>query len=344
MDASHPTPPECVNRKPSVSFILPDTATEPAPPHAPMQRHPSPPPPPSALDADDPAEANEALPARSLAVNTDSLPLDEPAKSPQIPAQILPDEICVALLEREVEMRELMQANPDFFDLLKHSLSEEDWERLQRVLLAPREAVNDVQWVQRVKELLVSSPAYYQKFKLLVGYEEEEEEEEEEKEDETDASEKMKGGEAELHDEGIRREQWEKEPSKALAARMGEFRLADIRRYPFKLAFFERAYPQFWINARRCLDLNVSPQKDEKSETAVEDTQKEGEAYRKFKQTFFAPKDVLDSDDEWEQRIVECLEDAPNLLAQLADIVQYEVSGDTPFDEIPKEMKKLGTV
>ncbi|KAL1921288.1 uncharacterized protein VTP21DRAFT_11004 [Calcarisporiella thermophila] len=237
--------------------------------------------------------------------------------SPQldINAQLVPDEILVALLDRDKEMRDLVRLNGGYFEQIRHSLAD-DYEDFLNLLYVPRDELPDRMWMERVREYMTSTPCYFQKFKLLVGYDDEDEDVDDDDDD--------------LQSE----------------ASYDEVNLAAIRGYPFKMALLEKNYPQFFVNARRSLrDMPHATtqtkererQEEEEEEEEEEDYAEleESERYKQFCRILFTRVEEL-SDDEWKRSLYECLENAPNLLLQLKEIVYYETSGNTPAEEVPK--------
>ncbi|GAB5588784.1 hypothetical protein Unana1_03684 [Umbelopsis nana] len=184
-----------------------------------------------------------------------------------ISGHVVPDTILVALLDRDIEMKEL------------------------RVLFARRDQVPDAEWIQEIAVLLEHAPALFEKFKELVGYEEY------------------------LFDSDSYEED-DEEHSRHGSYDESTFENVDItliRNYPSKLATFKQSYPQFFINAKRCF-----------TPYGEDDQMDHNPLFEEFENLLFSPRREIE-DQDWENRIYDILDNWPNLLAQLKEIIAYEV-------------------
>lgn len=83
----------------------------------------------------------------------------------------IPDDILVSLLERQVEIRDLVKANEDFFAMVKATIhSDTQWEKFEKILYMEREELPDKEWMLQLSEFLTVNPALLMKFKDIVGY------------------------------------------------------------------------------------------------------------------------------------------------------------------------------
>jgi hypothetical protein len=218
-------------------------------------------------------------------VDQESSPID-------ITGQIVPDNILVALLDRDNEMKELVSRNKVFFSMLESHLHT-SWPEFQRLLFARREQVPDAEWIQGISEYLEHAPALFEKFKELVGYEEylfDSDSYEEEEED----------------------EEWSRHGSYDEST-FENVDITLIRNYPSKLTAFQESYPQFFINAKRCFTPPCNDFDRQANET-----------FEDFEKLLFCSRREIE-DEEWEKRIYGMLDNWPNLLAQLKEIIAYEV-------------------
>ncbi|KAG2186709.1 hypothetical protein INT44_002935 [Umbelopsis vinacea] len=209
----------------------------------------------------------------------DSSPID-------ISGQIVPDNILVALLDRDNEMKELVSRNKVFFSMLESHLHA-SWSDFQKLLFARREQVPDAEWIQDISEYLEHAPVLLEKFKELVGYEEYLFDSDSYEEDD---------------------EEWSRHGSYDEST-FENVDITLIRNYPSKLTAFQESYPQFFINAKRCF----TPPDGESQAT-----------FEEFEKLLFCSRRDID-DEEWEKRIYGMLDNWPNLLAQLKEIIAYEV-------------------
>ncbi|KAI7855825.1 hypothetical protein BDC45DRAFT_438243 [Circinella umbellata] len=92
-----------------------------------------------------------------------------PTRSIDISAQAIPDTICVALLDRDTEMRHLVAHNTPLFNTLRSHLFN-DWPRFENTLYVPRQQLDDIEWMARISKALQPVPSLLQQFRDLVGY------------------------------------------------------------------------------------------------------------------------------------------------------------------------------
>jgi hypothetical protein len=207
-----------------------------------------------------------------------------------ISGHVVPDTILVALLDRDIEMKELASRNKSFFSMVESHLHS-SWPGFQRVLFARRDQVPDAEWIQEIAVLLEHAPALFEKFKELVGYEEY------------------------LFDSDSYEED-DEEHSRHGSYDESTFENVDItliRNYPSKLATFKQSYPQFFINAKRCF-----------TPYGEDDQMDHNPLFEEFEILLFSPRREIE-DQDWENRIYDILDNWPNLLAQLKEIIAYEV-------------------
>ncbi|KAH8553467.1 hypothetical protein BGW37DRAFT_261709 [Umbelopsis sp. PMI_123] len=214
---------------------------------------------------------------------------DQTSSPIDINGHVVPDNILVALLDRDNEMKELASRNKTFFSMLESHLHT-SWLDFQRVLFARREQVPDAEWIKDISKYLEHAPALLEKFRELVGYEEYLFDSDSYDEDDEDWSRHGSYDESTFENVDI----------------------TLIRNYPSKLAGFKQSYPQFFINAKRC--FTPTTEIDKQSNTTFE-------AFEKL--LFCSRREV--EDEEWEKKIYDMLDNWPNLLAQLKEIIAYEV-------------------
>jgi hypothetical protein len=242
------------------------------------------------------------LPEKSTAEPIVSFDQEEPERplSPvDINGHVVPDSILVALLDRDTEMKELVSRNKSFFSMLESHLHS-SWPDFQRVLLARRDQVPDAEWIQEISVFLEHAPALFEKFKELVGYEE-------------------YLFDSDSYDED------DEEISRHGSYDESTFENVDItliRNYPSKLATFKQSYPQFFINANRCFTPNA-----EDVSVKNDQSMSNSESSEEFEKLLFSSRREIE-DEEWENRIYGMLDNWPNLLAQLKEIIAYEVDGE----------------
>ena len=304
------------------------------------------------------------------------------------------DEILVAMMNRDVEMKELVLLNNDLFERIRCAINNPaKYKTFFTTLLQSRSVISDRDWIIKLESYISHNPSLVAMFRDLVGY---------------DPSLTDEGYGIQHHtDDGGENEYF------------AGIDLALIRDYPEKLATFEEAYPQFFINAKTLFsegglgdgsgpsffrEGSLPPccaehDPDDPSETEVVEAKiPEGKAHRykptmpdetelnevagglatmklrknsisydtspineanaplsssrkesqndnlaalrirrsydmmhdcvdyyeEFKRVLFADRNML-SDEEWDDAIYELLGGWPTLLAQLKEIVAYEV-------------------
>lgn len=294
-----------------------------------------------------------------LSDTDDLVPLSPPAVSLPTPipinGQIVPAAILVALLERDREMRELVRRNDQFFAVLKHHIADreggaEDWARFKNLLFAPRESLPDRDWIEALGEHLSTTPAYWCKFKELVGYDEAEVEAEQQSSFRDPFFCGGRVGDVYVFgSEDVVLEEDEEEDADDEA----EIELTRIRDVPDRLARLEDAYPRFFESTKRALEngsrrgsvvtammVNEARTEEEadelmdemrarQEERSEQDCEGRGGSrlYREFAATLLASRRDLD-DEEWEAALLDCLEGWPNLVVQLKEIVAVEIGQD----------------
>jgi len=284
----------------------------------------------------------------------------------------VPQEILVGLFDRADEMRELVGRNTGFFGILRGFVNRADgeWQKFLDWIFIDRDVVGDLEWIEGVRGFLGACPAYFEKFKEIVGFDEglvgkEEEEEEEDEEDEEDDyyyhgnsvnnnrkkhirnrddEDKDKDKDIDIdHEDGYDADNADdSDDERPYNSNFETVDLTLIRRFPARLASFERSYPQFFINARDCLCRpngphgiatscpGRSPLESKKVDPSGRVEQKvctaeeQERPYNEFVKILFSSRRVM-PDVEWERAILDSLEGWPNLLAQLKEIVAFEV-------------------
>ncbi|KAI9299546.1 hypothetical protein BJ944DRAFT_274142 [Cunninghamella echinulata] len=141
-----------------------------------------------------------------------------------IHAHMVPDTILVALLNRDQEMKELVQHNQPFFKSIQLQLGKKEWHTFEKILYSPRQQYNDYQWMMKIKGYLNRIPTSFITFKDLVGC--------------------MMVEDGEDEDE----EKAHSEPTF-----FQHINVCHIRHYPEKLNDFKSSYPQFFINCQQVL-------------------------------------------------------------------------------------------
>ena len=214
-----------------------------------------------------------------------------PTRSIDISAQAIPDTICVALLDRDTEMRHLVAHNTPLFNTLRSHLFN-DWPRFENTLYVPRQQLDDIEWMARISKALQPVPSLLQQFRDLVGY--------------VPVSDNNNdNGDYYNHDNN------ENGYSIDQRRHHQQFDHVDITRIralgQVKLKDFPTHYPQFFINCQNCL----LEKKDN------------NKGYKGFTETLFSSSQTI-PDDIWEMRIYNQLDPYPDLLAQLKEIIAYE--------------------
>ncbi|CAM0142256.1 unnamed protein product [Umbelopsis sp. WA50703] len=216
---------------------------------------------------------------------------EDPSSPIDINGHVVPDTILVALLDRDIEMKELAHRNTSFFTMLESHLHDA-WPDFQRVLFARREQVPDAEWIRKISLFLEHAPALFEKFKELVGYEEY----------------LFDSDSYDDDDEETRHGSYDESTFENVDITL-------IRNYPSKLATFKQSYPQFFINAKHCFT------EEEEQDTKFGNGHHSYEAFHHL--LFCSRRDM--EDQEWENKIYDLLDKWPNLLAQLKEIIAYEV-------------------
>jgi len=245
-----------------------------------------------------------------------------PAESIDIAIRDLSQDICVAMVDRDTEMKDLFIRNQEFFDTVKQSIFEDDesWEEFLKVLYSKREEKPDSEWMDSISEFLSANPPLLVNFKQIIGYYE--------NDDDNDDHD---------HDDNIQEYEEEPYPDSCIIDQNTYVDITPIRDHPRILENLEKSYPQFFINAQHelgnerqrrgsasvlggnhlCNDnplLHPNVSSEEPSTTL----------YDEFKRILFTPRSEM-SDVEWETAIYECLDPWPHLVAHLEEILVYEI-------------------
>jgi len=234
------------------------------------------------------------------------LPLSPSSPPPELECIELSKDILVPLMERDKDMRELVNKNKAFFDTIKSCFgSEEKWQAFNKILNIPRAEMCDNLWMDSLTEYLRHNPALLQKFKYIVGY--------------------FENG---YNDD---------ETEYSLSWSQNEYTdITPIRDYAEKLHRFEDSYPQFFVKARECLS-----QEKRSVLKREEECNMEYDLFSEFKEILFADRSVLD-DDDWEMQVYDCLDNWPDLATELEHIIAYEaqdsdVENDTESSDDDEE-------
>ncbi|CAG8469552.1 9707_t:CDS:1 [Funneliformis mosseae] len=236
-----------------------------------------------------------------------------PCESIDIPARELSQDIMVALVERDTEMRDLFIRNQDFFDMVKQSTFEDDdaWNEFLELLYSKREDNPDSEWMNSISESLSANPSLLVTFKQIIGF----------------------------YDDDDTIQEFEGSCSPEMSSTINDEAIIDItpiRSFPKIMENFEISYPQFFINAKNILGKerqrrgsvlggnhlldNDNPNIESHSPESSSET-----LYEEFKRILLTPRSDMD-DNEWETAIYECLDPWPQLIMQLEDIILYEIS------------------
>ncbi|CAG8780698.1 32284_t:CDS:1 [Gigaspora margarita] len=249
-----------------------------------------------------------------------STPIDEfflnsPSSSLDISVRDLNSNILVALVDREVEIKDLFARNQDFFDFVKQTFfsSDDRWQEFLNVLFSPRKQISDFNWMETISELL--SPPLLVQFKVIVGYYDHYEENDNVDENDSD------------DDDSVY-------PS-GTDSPFGCLDIASIRDYPKSLEYLEISYPQFFANARQILSqekhrkgsiLGGNHLTDDIPLQFENDTpEPTNSLYDEFKRILLRPRSEMD-DVEWDISIYELLDPWPQLVAQFEEIIAHEVN------------------
>ncbi|KAI7872823.1 hypothetical protein BDF14DRAFT_1739645 [Spinellus fusiger] len=143
-----------------------------------------------------------------------------PPVAVDLAAHSVPNSILVALLDRDKEMRGLVQHNRQFFDSLKLHLP--NWSCFENTLYCHRSQLNDKDWMDHIGSALRAMPPTLDRFKALVGYIEE--------------STPLK----------VDQEAYSESPFEQVD-------IVSLRNYPSRLERFPQSYPQFFINCQQAL-------------------------------------------------------------------------------------------
>jgi len=273
-----------------------------------------------------------------LSMNTLSIPNDtflnrfatSPSESIDISVRDCSEEIFVALIERDTEMKELVNRYKEFFDMVKQSIFEDDekWDEFLKVLYSKREDISDSKWMESISKFLSDNPHFLANFKQITGYYEN------------------------LDDDDCDYIQEEQE-DRYTSCMMNDSVYVDItpiRNFPHVLEDLEKSYPQFFINAENelgkfgkersrrgstlgrnhlsndnpLLHPNVEDQPSDSSSDDGSSDDSSETLYDELKRILITPRSLMD-DVEWETAINECLDPWPQLLEQLEEVFIGEI-------------------
>ncbi|KAF9119022.1 hypothetical protein BGW39_000666 [Mortierella sp. 14UC] len=212
-----------------------------------------------------------------------------------ITAETVPQDMLVALFDRSSELEALAAIHSDFFSLIYSTLSKSTREPFKTLLFTPRSALGDLDWMRAIEQHLAPlPPCILEKFKGIVGWI---------GPDGDENKDDCLWGEDEY---GYRDSSFEQVQIKWLR---------DVPNFPLKT--FEQCYPQFFVNARECLQgRHMSYGGDQR------------DLYLIFCETLDLSRDDLPCDNAWARRMNGCLEKHPELLLQLKEIIAYETGYD----------------
>lgn len=257
-----------------------------------------------------------------------------PAESIDIAVRELSEDVCVSLMKRHVEMKELVDRNKDFFDKVKQISFEDenDWKNFLKVLYSKRDEKRDHQWMDEISEFLSNNPPFLATFKQIIGYYE--------NDDATDSVDNDANNDADYFNnvdfDDIQEEHYE-------SCAMNDHVYIDvtpIRRFPNKLENLEKFYPVFFDNVKQLLNqerqrrgsagsaLGGNHLSDDNPNLHPVDVQSEEpteeKPYDEFIRILKTPTDVMD-DDEWETAIYECLDPSQDLVSEFEYMICHEI-------------------
>jgi len=281
-------------RKPSVSFDIPNSERPPALNIKPFEK-----------------------PDNPQSPSSPHTPID-------ITCQQVPSELLVALVERQAEMRELFELNKDFFDLVRQSIcDDDDWKRFMSTLDAPRDKLPDREWIEALAQFLRPNLPLFVKFKELVGCDptvglRPQGERDANANDNDD-----------FHDEDYEKISWYgDEQFDGVDITLIRDHLQSLSFESVYPQFFINARDSLARNPNSSSGRgNFSPVKMHAAKMPADGDAEDQDPYVEFKRIFFTPRDVM-PDDVWEASVYACLEGCPSLIAHLKEIVMYEVLED----------------
>ncbi|CAG8459753.1 10800_t:CDS:2 [Cetraspora pellucida] len=210
------------------------------------------------------------------------------------------DAVLVALVDREIEMKDLFIKNEEYFEMVKNSIfsSEEngEWQEFLTILYSPRDRIPDLEWMNKISGFLEMNPQLLANFKEMVGFYDN------------------------IEDHMTTSEINEDYEDEAYTLTNDEITdivdIISIRDRPKILENILNSYPQFFINAQQVMSqVQKRPGNHDNN----------GSLYDEFKKILTCPRSEM-SDDEWEIAIYECLDPWPQLVAQFEEIVAYEIN------------------
>ncbi|KAF9933552.1 hypothetical protein FBU30_005194 [Linnemannia zychae] len=210
---------------------------------------------------------------------------------------VAPLDMLVALLDRPSELETLVTIHSDFFSLIYSSLSKSSRKPLKTLLFTPRSSLGDRDWMQALVDNYLGAlpPCILEKFKGIVGW--------------------IGPDGDEDNDEN---HLWGEDEYCCRDSSFEHIQIKWFRDVPdFPLEVFEQCYPQFFVNARKCLEgRRMSIGGDQRDHYVI------------FRETLGLTRDDLPCDNAWTRRMNGCLEKHPELLLQLKEIVAYETGYD----------------
>ncbi|KAF9352249.1 hypothetical protein BGX26_009902 [Mortierella sp. AD094] len=218
--------------------------------------------------------------------------------------EAVPQDMLVALFDRPSELEALVARHSDFFNLMYSSLHfKTNRDEYKKMLFQPREVLSDRDWMKAISEQLDSLPCILERFKDIVGWIGPDSSDDSEYGDD-DGANGMLWGEDEY---GCRDSSFEN-------VQIKWFR--DIQE-EFPLETFQECYPQFFINAKECLEgKRMSYGGDQRDQYVI------------FCETLGLTREDLRCDSAWMRRMSGCLEKHPELMLQFKEIIAYEVDYD----------------
>ncbi|KAF9151816.1 hypothetical protein BGX21_002919 [Mortierella sp. AD011] len=242
-------------------------------------------------------------PNKSTTTNTDTQPPQEIILN-HILSEAAPQDMLVALFDRPSELEALAARHSEFFNVMYSSLlSKANCNEFKKMLFQPREVLSDREWMKSISEQLESLPYILEKFKNIVGW----------------------IGPASLNDSDDSDSYYGDDTlwgEDEYGYRDSSFENVQIKWFrdiqeEFPLETFQECYPQFFINARECLEgKRMSYGGDQRDQYVI------------FCETLDLTREDLRCDSAWVRRMNGCLEKHPELMLQLKEIIAYEVDYD----------------
>ncbi|KAI8343925.1 hypothetical protein BC941DRAFT_477670 [Chlamydoabsidia padenii] len=99
--------------------------------------------------------------------------IDPPLLSPciEITGFEMPASMIVPMINREEEILLVVRRNPDYFTQVQKQLDVSTCKKFESTLYAPRQKLNDQEWLCRIENLLVKlSPTLWERFQVLIDH------------------------------------------------------------------------------------------------------------------------------------------------------------------------------